>query len=150
MNTKSKELKYAGFWKRLGACLIDGFFLGIIHKIIDIVLLALFIGGDADSANIHSPQTMLTLFVCSIIISWLYYAIFESSTKQATIGKMLINIKVTDMEGARINFFQASARFFAKFLSAILLMIGFIMVAFTKKKQGLHDIVAKCLVVCNL
>ena len=60
---------------------------------------------------------------------------------------MAVQIKVTDLEGNRVSFGRASGRYFGKFLSGILLLAGFIMVAFTAKKQGLHDIIAGCLVV---
>ena len=78
---------------------------------------------------------------------WLYYTLMESSRFQGTLGKMAVQIKVTDLDGNRISFGQATGRHFGKFLSAILLGIGFIMVAFTEKKQGLHDVMAGCLVV---
>jgi uncharacterized RDD family membrane protein YckC len=71
----------------------------------------------------------------------------ESSSSQATIGKMLMGIKVTDMDGKRITFGRASGRFFGKVLSKLILYIGFIMAAFTEKKQGLHDILAETLVL---
>jgi hypothetical protein len=71
----------------------------------------------------------------------------ESSTKQGTLGKMALGIKVTDLNGNRIDFSKASGRYFGKIISSIILCIGYIMVAFTQKKQGLHDIMAGCLVV---
>ncbi len=60
---------------------------------------------------------------------------------------MALGIKVTDYDGQRISFLRATGRFFGKYLSAILLMIGFLMIAFTARKQGLHDILARTLVV---
>jgi uncharacterized RDD family membrane protein YckC len=71
----------------------------------------------------------------------------NSSEKQATYGKMAMGIKVTDLEGRRISFWRGLGREFAKFLSAIILMIGYIMAAFTERKQALHDIIAGTLVV---
>jgi uncharacterized RDD family membrane protein YckC len=71
----------------------------------------------------------------------------ESSSKQATLGKMALGIIVTDLEGQRISFGKATGRHFSKIVSGIILYIGFIMVAFTEKKQGLHDMMAGCLVV---
>ena len=81
-----------------------------------------------------------------ILLSWLYFAILESSSSQATPGKMALGIKVTDMNGDRISFARATGRHFAKWLSSILL-IGYIMIALTAKKQGLHDLLASTLVV---
>jgi uncharacterized RDD family membrane protein YckC len=80
-------------------------------------------------------------------VNWLYFTLQESSQRQATIGKMALGIVVTDLNGERIGFAKATGRYFAKILSAIILLIGFIMVAFTEKKQGLHDILAGTLVV---
>ena len=77
---------------------------------------------------------------------WLYFALMESSTRQATLGKMALDMKVTDDEGNRISFGRATGRYFAKILSALILLIGFIMVAFTDRKRGLHDMIAGTLV----
>ncbi|MER3416968.1 MAG: hypothetical protein C4297_12250 [Gemmataceae bacterium] len=71
----------------------------------------------------------------------------ESSRTQATLGKMALGITVTDLEGNRIGFGKATGRFFGKIISALIFYIGFVMAAFTEKKQGLHDMMAGCLVV---
>ena len=80
-------------------------------------------------------------------LTWLYFAFCESSAWQATVGKLALGIRVTDMQGARISFPRALGRYLAKYLSAIILGIGFIMVAFTRRKQGLHDLIAGTLVL---
>jgi len=71
----------------------------------------------------------------------------ESSSRQATLGKMALGIVVTDMDGKRISFGRAVGRNLGKIISQIILLIGYFMIAFTQKKQGLHDIIANCLVV---
>jgi uncharacterized RDD family membrane protein YckC len=71
----------------------------------------------------------------------------ESSSNQATLGKMVVGLKVTNMEGEPISFMNATGRYFAKIISAIILMIGYIMAAFNPKKQALHDQLAKTLVL---
>ena len=83
----------------------------------------------------------------TFVLTWLYYAFMESSKYQATLGKMVLGIIVTDADGKRISFGRAVGRNLAKIVSQIILLIGYFMVAFTKKKQGLHDIMANCLVV---
>ena len=80
------------------------------------------------------------------LILWLYFALQESGPKQATIGKRVLGIYVTTEDEQPLSFAQASIRHFAKYLSSIFL-IGFIMAAFTQKKQGLHDILAHALVL---
>lgn len=129
---------YAGFWIRLGAYLLDGIIVGVPALII-IFALTVFYGFWGAVAG----------YGIAILISWLYHASFESSEKQATLGKQAINVKVVDYRGKRITFARASGRYFAKILSALILLIGFIMVGFTEKKQGLHDYIASTYVVEN-
>jgi len=81
------------------------------------------------------------------IVGWLYYAGMESSDNQATLGKKLSGIKVTDMEGGKIGFGKASGRYFGRIVSGLIFMIGYLMAGFTEKKQALHDMMAGCLVI---
>jgi uncharacterized RDD family membrane protein YckC len=85
--------------------------------------------------------------IVGITLGWLYFALMESSSKQGTLGKIALGIKVTDLSGNAISFGRATARHFGKILSTIILLAGYLMVAFTAKKQGLHDMIAGCLVV---
>ena len=86
----------------------------------------------------------------ALMLSWIYYASLESSSWQATLGKKLLGLKVTDLAGNRITFARASGRFFGKILSGMILGIGFLMAGFTARKQALHDILAGCLVLRQL
>lgn len=78
---------------------------------------------------------------------WLYEAFMMSSEWQATVGKRVMSIVVTDTEGKRISFARATGRHFAKYISVFLLGIGFIIAAFTAKRQALHDMIAETLVI---
>jgi uncharacterized RDD family membrane protein YckC len=133
---------YAGFWRRVVAAILDGLVLSIVAFPL---ILALGGGNDigSDSGMYYSPAASSI----STVLGWLYGALMESSAKQATLGKMAMGIIVTDLEGRRIGFGKATGRHFAKILSALILGIGFLMVAFTQRKQGLHDILAGTLVV---
>ncbi len=126
---------YAGFWKRFVASIIDSVLLTVVFD-----LLLWFILPESWKNN------QFFLFLVPMIIIWLYYVLLESSNKQGTLGKMVLELKVTDYNNQRISFLRANARFFSKYISAIILMVGFIMVSFTSRKQGLHDIIAKTLV----
>jgi len=140
---KIKIISYAGFWKRVAASIIDTIILTVGCFIIGFVFrLIWFAGGTHDTAALFWQS-----FFLGIIIMWLYYAVMESSPKQATLGKMALGIKVTDLNGRKIDFGKATGRYLGKFISSIILGIGYIMVAFTWRKQGLHDIMAGCLVV---
>jgi uncharacterized RDD family membrane protein YckC len=81
------------------------------------------------------------------IAGWLYFSLMESSKRQATLGKLALGIQVTDMDGKRVSFGKATGRHFGKFISALILFFGFFMAGWTEKKQGLHDMMAGCLVV---
>jgi uncharacterized RDD family membrane protein YckC len=76
-----------------------------------------------------------------------YYSLLESSSWQGTLGKKLLGMRVTDLNGNRISFGRATGRYFGKILSGMICFIGFVMVAFTEKRQGLHDMLAGTLVV---
>jgi uncharacterized RDD family membrane protein YckC len=132
---------YAGFWRRVAAVILDSLILGVVT-----VPLSLALGGGDDLGSNSSTYSPAASSV-STALGWLYYALMESSTKQATLGKMALGIVVTDLEGRRIGFGKATGRYFAKILSALIIGIGFLMVAFTQRKQGLHDILAGTLVV---
>ncbi len=71
----------------------------------------------------------------------------ESSPQQATLGKMALGLKVTDLRGEPISFGKATGRYFGKFVSELILYVGFMMAGWTEKKQALHDIMAGTLVV---
>ena len=135
---------YAGFWKRFAAALIDsvvlgvgGFVAGFIWGVVAVEALGIY-----DMATIEFGGQIAGIFV-----GWVYCATMESGPKSATLGKMALGIKVTDLHGERISLGRASGRHFAKFLSALIFGIGYLMVAFTEKKQGLHDSISGCLVV---
>jgi uncharacterized RDD family membrane protein YckC len=81
------------------------------------------------------------------ILNWLYFTMLEASAKQATPGKMVLGLIVTDLDGNQLSFGKANGRYWGKIISALILMIGFIMAGFTEKKQALHDILAGTLVI---
>jgi uncharacterized RDD family membrane protein YckC len=123
---------YAGFWVRFFAFLIDGVILLIPFAICF---------GIAGQSN-----TSLGFFL-SWIVGFAYFAYLESSTRRATFGKQAMGVIVTKMDGSQLTFQEASIRYIAKLLSAVILYIGFIMIGFTEKKQGLHDMIAHTIVI---
>lgn len=90
---------------------------------------------------------ILTFFLFTAILKWFYFTRLESLPIKATFGKKIMGIIVTDLNGNSISFARANGRHFAKQISLITLLIGFIMAAFTEKKQALHDKIAGTLVV---
>ncbi len=152
----AKSVEYAGFWRRFVAYVVDRVIIGVPFSII---ILAFMVPSIISlCSNSLSPEdfplTIVTfilgwlwLIALVVIVHVLYFALFESSRLQATPGKLLIGIVVTDLQGQRVSFLRALARNLAKILSHMIFNIGFIMAAFTARKQGLHDILTECLVV---
>jgi uncharacterized RDD family membrane protein YckC len=148
--TPTSNVTYAGFWLRFVAAIIDGVILFVIGMIIGGIsgFLIGFVMGASGSAMQNIQLTVeIVAQIIGIIIGWLYEALLTSSSKQATLGKMALGIRVTGYDGQRISFARATGRHFAKFISAIIFMIGYIMAAFTERKQALHDLLASTLVV---
>lgn len=147
LDEASYVFAYAGFWKRFAASFVDSFVLGFIQFLVFFFLfLAFHTKIDFSVKQIPLHLNLLIQFI-GLIVTWLYFAGMESSDRQATYGKSLLRIKVTDLEGNRISFMKATTRFIAKFISQITLSVGYLMAGFTRKKQALHDMIAQCLVI---
>ena len=137
---------YAGFWSRVLAIIIDALVIGLPLNFIAVALGIPMFSGDP-MALVRAGGSLLAYQAIALIVNWLYFALLESSSWQGTLGKKALGIVVTDYAGQRLGFGQATGRYFAKLVSAIILGIGFLMVAFTQRKQGLHDMIASTLVV---
>jgi uncharacterized RDD family membrane protein YckC len=139
---------YGGFWIRVLAALIDGIILRVVVSPIHFIFGGLGLAGMM--SGIHPVGLGIlgggVTLIALLFGSWLYGAFMESSSYQATLGKMICGMKVTDLYGNRISFERATGRHFAKWLSGMFLCVGFIMVGLTERKQGLHDLLAGTLV----
>jgi uncharacterized RDD family membrane protein YckC len=131
----TSTVMYAGFWARVAAYFVD-------YAVV--MVLSLAIGITAFLIGDIAP--MLGSIVI-FLVNLLYWPVMESSARQATFGKSLVGIKVTDMNGRRTTFLRAFLRNLAKIISALPLGIGFLLAAFTGRKQALHDMLTKSLVV---
>ena len=140
-------VQYAGFWWRFLAYLIDAMITACVFFPLGIILGVVIVATGQDPAAPEMIAARLGINGLSILGSWLYYALCESSSWQGTVGKKLLGLRVTDLNGQPINFAKATGRHFGKILSALILGIGFIMIAFTEQKQGLHDTIAGTLVL---
>jgi uncharacterized RDD family membrane protein YckC len=143
---------YAGFWLRFCEWVIDyliiaGPFFVLDHMIGISRPLPVFLPGN----GVRFPPSAF-IPVCGVSLMrfvawWLYFTLMESSERQATVGKMALGLKVTDMAGERISFARANGRLFGKIVSGLILYIGFMMAGWTERKQALHDIMAETLVL---
>ena len=155
----ASRVEYAGFWVRFLAFLIDNAVMGIGFVLILIPLIFLtglggFIGEihpneDMNDVGIFMLFGLLFLAATvSLLLTWLYHALMESSEWQATLGKKVLGLVVTDMAGRRVSFGRATGRHFAKIITNMVpALIGYIMAGFTERKQALHDMIAGCLVL---
>lgn len=174
---QTAEIRYAGFWLRFFANLIDTVILGFIAVIVSFMGGAILTLGTQQGWS-RGQQSIGAYAIKGVIavIAWMYFALAESSDQGATPGKLAMSLRVTDLDGNRVSFDQASRRFFAKnlaawvwfacfflasvipiggpgimalgsLLSGLLYIVGYGMAAFTPRKQALHDLLARCLVV---
>ena len=123
----SKKQIYAGFWQRFLAGIIDS----IILIVIEVILIFIPIIG----------------WILSLFVTWLYFAIQHSSTKQATFGMRALDIKITNENHGKIGFWRATGNFYLTVISALVFFIGFLMIAFTSRKQGFHNLISRTLCI---
>lgn len=144
------DIIHAGFWRRFAAYTLDSIFLSIPFMLV-FGLLGVMAYRSALSGD--SPGGMLILFyflayVGAIVLSWLYFAKFESGVNQATPGKRIMGLKVTNTSGERLSFGRATGRFFGKIVTGIIPFgIGWMLAGWTGRKQALHDMMASTCVV---
>lgn len=135
----SVAAKPIGFWARVAAALIDSI-VTLAATIVAAMVVGFFVGVIGGDAQFFGK-------LIALCTSWLYCSLMESSDMQATLGKLAVGAKVVNAEGKKISFGRATGRHFAKYLSAFLLCVGYIMVAFDDRKRGLHDMIAGTCVI---
>lgn len=128
---------YAGFWRRFAAYAIDYLIVLLFGTVLGAVVIQAGIVEDG-------TQGRFTLWLLAGY--FLYCTLLESSPWQATIGKRALKLKVTDRHGERIGYARAAARFVAKLLSVLTLCLGYLLIAVTRRRQALHDLIAGTLV----
>ena len=138
--TGAAQVAYGGFWIRLVAYIIDAILLTLV-----VGGLGAILGFNLMETDWERQDPLVNLL--SFVAGWLYFALMESSERGATVGKMALGLRVVTSNGQRLSFMNATGRYFAKIISAIILGIGFLMIAFTDKKRGLHDMIASTLVI---
>ncbi len=141
--------KYAGFWLRAVAYLIDSVIVSLAVALAGSFNPSAFIIFPDPNAATRFALPQLTPLAIALVIPivWLYYAIFEASPWQATPGKRALKLYVTDINGRPLTFARATIRHFAKIISSLTFLVGYVIAGFTERKQALHDIIARCLVL---
>jgi uncharacterized RDD family membrane protein YckC len=151
--------RYAGFWLRFVAHLIDHIVVGIPFFLIVMVPIFLLgglhvlarrgVAGPPDPAFVVAIIFRIFFAIALFVVAqWLYFAGMESSAREATFGKAAMSLRVTGLTGQHLTFGHATGRYFAKIISGLIpLGIGYFMAGFTEKKQALHDMIARTLVL---
>lgn len=132
------EDKYGGFGVRLLAAFLDMLLISVVESVLGYMIFP---------SGIAVTELHFGWISFGQLLSTLYFAYFESSTKQATPGKQVMGLKVIGLNGERISFLNALGRDLASYLSAFIFFIGYLMIAFDAKKRGLHDRLAGTYVV---
>ena len=156
------RVQYAGFWLRVVAYVIDSIILGVGFVAL-FIPFAIMTGLTAVLGNLHPGEYprdiaavlggtfflgLMTIACLGFLGGWLYHAKMESSSWQATLGKKALNLRVTDIYGARVSFNRATGRHFAKLITGLIPFgVGFMLAGLTERRQALHDILANCLVL---
>ncbi|OGF67428.1 MAG: hypothetical protein A2Y62_15825 [Candidatus Fischerbacteria bacterium RBG_13_37_8] len=152
---KAFKKQPAGFWIRLLAYFIDGAILSIIMGIIGGITIGLFIllkwnDIKTDPAALQSPLFLLLTTLCTLLCSAIsiYYILSGPAKKGATPGKRILGLKIYTVDGqSPIGWKIAFMRLLGYLVSGFILYIGFLMIAFRTDKRGLHDLIAKTIVV---
>lgn len=134
--------EFIGFWKRVVAYIIDVVIVMVVAFVVSIILRMVMTFSSEEAVG----QMAMSVYT---IVFFSYFILLESSAKQATVGKGLLGMKVINRDGERLSILNAAGRNIARILSGLIFAIGYLMVLFTKKRQALHDILAKTYVVAK-
>jgi len=129
-------LEPAGFWLRVVAFIVD-------YALLLIVGGAMMMG----AADVGGTELAEPVYWLWVLITFLYWPVLESTSLRATIGKAMVGLVVADVDGGGLPFVRSLLRNLAKIISAIPFFIGFLLAAFTTRKQALHDLITKAVVL---
>jgi uncharacterized RDD family membrane protein YckC len=128
--------EFGGFWIRFLALLADS-------AIVFLVMVLIIAGG----ATVLGEDMVPLAALAAWLFAFLYWPVMHAASPQATIGKAMLRLRVTGYQGNRISFLRSLGRELAKILSGSVLMLGYLVAAFTARKQALHDLVASTYVI---
>ncbi|HET9733750.1 MAG TPA: RDD family protein [Burkholderiales bacterium] len=130
------ELEPAGFWLRVVAFIVD-------YAVLLILLAAMMMG----AMSVGGEELAGPAYLLWVLATFLYWPVLESTAWRGTVGKKLLGIVVGDIDGGGLSFVRSLLRNLAKIISSIPFGIGFLLAAFTSRKQALHDLITKAVVM---
>ena len=148
----------AGLWLRFLAAMVDSIIIGLVLGVVWLlaatvigipigILAAVSQAKESEVGDVWGFVAVLAGVVILVGGNWLYSALFESSPAMATPGKQVMRIVVTDEREQRLSFSLASARFAGKLISIVPCGAGFLLCAFTARRQALHDLMVATFVL---
>ncbi len=137
----------AGFWRRSAAAMIDWFSLNLLAVMVGYMVETTWQFRYQVTRHQEGHVFDIAYAAACITLPWLYFTLLEASRLQGTPGKLILRIAVTDLDLSRVSFARANVRYWAKLLSVLSLLTGFFICAVTRRRQALHDMLARCLVV---
>ena len=146
----SDQFLYAFFVQRVVAAVIDIALLAVVMNGVGLLVWAII--GDGGGETLGTERSSATenwLLIASVFVGWAYFAGMESSPIQATLGKIVLGIYVTDNKGGRVTFMRATARYYGKFLAIVTFGLSIFVAAFGRKRQAMHDMLASCFVLAK-
>lgn len=138
---------YAPIWKRALAFAADLLILGIAELYFGNLGAAALVAQRHASASPGTLPDFRLVEVGLFVFPWLYFTLFEGSRLQATPGKLLMRISVTDLDGCAPGYLRAARRALGKYVSWYFVFLGFVIAPFTERKQALHDYIARTIVL---
>jgi uncharacterized RDD family membrane protein YckC len=143
-------VRYAGFWIRFLARVIDAVLLGVVNAVIRIPLVIMLGVGTGRGRGLIFLPVVMSLIGISVMISiavGLVYEVYLVSTRGGTLGKLILGLKIVRADGSPVPAGRAAGRYFAQWLSGAILMIGYLMAGFDPEKRALHDRICETRVV---
>jgi len=143
-------VRYAGFWIRLLARIIDGLILALVNFVVTMPLGVSsfgFLMGSPDMADIASFLGLVLLATSIRVTIAAAYEITLTTMKGATLGKMALGLKVIRPDGSGISVGRSTGRYFSTWISGVILCIGYIIAAFDDEKRSLHDRICETRVI---
>ena len=143
-------VRYAGFWIRFLARFIDGMILGMAGLILRLPLLLMLGMGTGRGYSFGMTPALGAAMGVSLLVNFLLgmaYEVYFVSTRGATPGKMALGLKIVRADGSPVDAGLALGRYFAHWISGIILGIGYIMAAFDSQKRALHDRICETRVI---
>jgi uncharacterized RDD family membrane protein YckC/Tfp pilus assembly major pilin PilA len=141
------ESVYGGFWMRLAAVLIDMVIIWVLTFAVLMAVVFVHPSGGAQASRELAQRFSAIAVVLMLVLPWLYFSLFESSALQATPGKSALGLRVTDETGGRIGLLRALGRNLGRYLSSMIMYVGYMLAGWTSRKQALHDLMASTFVV---